>query len=274
MVDAGAAEKYYKVIWNNPDEFKDVIIHLGDFHAFMHPFSNCGKFVTNSGFEEIVYQSRMCSGGGKKPVLSGKSYTVCLRIHEVVAEAISRLFQEQYDAPFISKKLVEESKSDHTTLKNAKGFEEYYAKYAKMQNRFNVGESGVTAKYWMLYVRIIDLIRQLHFAININDYYLRLETWEELMVLSFTMNRQNYAGYGTYYLTQMGSLDSTNPGAHEEIQGKGISVCRNNTGVRQSINGTGEQNFMRNSRTAGNYISFLMCSGCSSVPFLRMQTFF
>ena len=41
--DVGAAEKYYKVIWNNQDEFKDVIIYLGDFHAFMHFFINCGK---------------------------------------------------------------------------------------------------------------------------------------------------------------------------------------------------------------------------------------
>ena len=229
----------------------------------MFSFSNCGKFVTNSGFEEIVYQARMCSVGEIKSVLSGKSYNMCCRIHEVVAEAISRLFQAQYVAPFISKKLVEQSKSDHTTLKDSKRFEENYAKYAEMQKRCNAGEFGVMAKYWMLYVRIIDLIHQLHFAININDYYLRLETWEELMVLSFTMNKQNYARYGTYYLTQMGSLDSTHPGAHEEIQEKGISICRNSTGVRQSIDGTGEQTFLRNSKTAGNYISFLMCSGCS-----------
>ena len=104
--DVGAAEKYYKVIWNNPDGFKDVIIHLGDFHAFMHFFSNCGKFVTNSEFEEIVYQARMYSVGRIKPVLSGKSYSMCWRIHEVVAEAVSRLFQEQYVALFIPEKLV------------------------------------------------------------------------------------------------------------------------------------------------------------------------
>ena len=39
-VNVDVAEKY-KAIWNNPDEFKDVIIHLRDFHAFMHFFSNC-----------------------------------------------------------------------------------------------------------------------------------------------------------------------------------------------------------------------------------------
>ena len=38
----------------------------------------------------------------------------------------------------------------------------------------------------------IDSNHQLHFAININDYYLRLETWEELMMFSFTKNKQNY----------------------------------------------------------------------------------
>ena len=68
-------------------------------------FSKSGKFVTNSGFEEIVYQVRMCSVGRIKPVLSGKSYNMCWIIHEVVAEAISRLFQEQYVALLISEKI-------------------------------------------------------------------------------------------------------------------------------------------------------------------------
>ena len=72
---------------------------------------------------------------------------MCWRIHEVVAEAISRLFQEQYVAPFVSENLVEQSKSDHTTLKNSKEFEEYYAKYVEMQKQCNAREFGVKAKY-------------------------------------------------------------------------------------------------------------------------------
>ena len=40
-VDVGAAEKYYKVLWKNADEFKHVILYLGDFHTLMHSFSNC-----------------------------------------------------------------------------------------------------------------------------------------------------------------------------------------------------------------------------------------
>ena len=37
MVNVDAAEKYYKAICINPDEFKDVALYLGDFHI-------CGKF--------------------------------------------------------------------------------------------------------------------------------------------------------------------------------------------------------------------------------------
>ena len=70
------------------------------------------------------------------------------------------------------------------------------------------------------------------------------------MILSFTINKQDYTRYGTCYLTQMGSLDSTYPGAHEEIQERGILVCRNNTGIRQLIDGTGKQTFMKIAKTA------------------------
>ena len=121
-------------------------------------------------------------------------------------------------------------------------------------------------------MRITDLIHQLHFAININDYYLRLETWEELIVLSFTMNKQNYVRYGTYYLTQMRSLDSTQPGAHEEIQEKGISVCRNNTGVRKSIDGTGSKLYaeLKDCRKV-YFISYVFWVFLS---YLRIQIFF
>ena len=71
-VNVGAAEKYYKAICINPDDFKDFILYLRDFHDFMH-------FLSNSRFEEILYQARMCSVGAIRPVLSSKSLQDALR---------------------------------------------------------------------------------------------------------------------------------------------------------------------------------------------------
>ena len=52
-VDVGTAEKHFKALWINPDEFKDVIIYLWDFHYFMHFFF--WKFIGNSGFEVTIF---------------------------------------------------------------------------------------------------------------------------------------------------------------------------------------------------------------------------
>ena len=32
MLDVGAAVNAYKLCWNYPERFKNVLIHLGDFH--------------------------------------------------------------------------------------------------------------------------------------------------------------------------------------------------------------------------------------------------
>ena len=66
------------------------------------------------------------------------------------------------------------------------------------------------------------------------------------------MNKQNYARYGTYYLTQIESLDRSYLRTHEEIQEKGNSVCRNNIGIRQLVEIAGQQVFMKNLKNAAN----------------------
>ena len=51
---------------------------------------------------------------------------------------------------------------------------------------------------------------------------LRLTSWEELLKLSFAMNKQNYSRYGIYYIRQLRSLDSAHPGARKGIEEKGF----------------------------------------------------
>ena len=65
------------------------------------------------------------------------------------------------------------------------------------------------------------------------------------------MNKQNYARYGTYYCCSPMALDDTHLGAKDELLKKGLSVCRNYTGIWQSIDAAGEQTFMKNSETLG-----------------------
>ena len=56
-LDVGAAIKAFHVIWNKPDEWSDIIIHLGDFHAMMAFFLVIGRFIESSGFEDVLFQA-------------------------------------------------------------------------------------------------------------------------------------------------------------------------------------------------------------------------
>ena len=45
-LDVGAAIKAYHAIWNNPQAWADIIIHLGDFDAMMAFFGVIGCFFS------------------------------------------------------------------------------------------------------------------------------------------------------------------------------------------------------------------------------------
>ena len=74
-LDVGAAIKAFHVVWNDKDR-SNIIIHLGDFHVFMAFFGSMGKFMTGSGFEEIIYHASLCISGSMNGMLSGKHYNM------------------------------------------------------------------------------------------------------------------------------------------------------------------------------------------------------
>ena len=76
-------------------------------------------------------------------------------------------------------------------------------------------------------------------------------------MLCFPTNKRNYARYGSYYVRVLEHLETTHPGAIEEISQKGLSVRRNSSGIGQSIDGAGEQTFMRSVKTTGGIGCFM-----------------
>ena len=81
------------------------------------------------------------------------------------------------------------------------------------------------------------------------------------MILNFTMSKQDHAQYGTYYLTQMESLDST----HEKIQESTKKVCDS------QLMEPGNKHLWRAQRLQEIICHFLSVLGRL---FLRRQTFF
>ena len=95
-LDVGAAINAFKLLWKYSQQFSNVIIHLGDFHTMKENFKIMGLLLQCSGFEEIVYQARMCTSGSLSGVMTGGHYNRAWRIHEVMFEAFERVLYKRF----------------------------------------------------------------------------------------------------------------------------------------------------------------------------------
>lgn len=260
-LDAGAAIKAFHVIWNRPSFWSDIIIHLGDFHAMMAFFAVIGRIISNSGFEEVLFQAGHCNSGSINGVITGKHYNRCWLVHESFSEALERLFLIRFLTTIPDTVVTFAQSSSSSAMiqeiladENASSYIQSYETYKK---RCLKGDFGKTPQFWMMYMNLIDRQRKLHYAIKNNDFSLRLLVWKESLPLCFATNRVHYARYGTYYLKSIECLESTHPGAKEEIEKVGLSVRRNTLGIGQAVDLAGEQTYMRNAKTAGMQRKFV-----------------
>ena len=253
--DAGAAAKFFHILWNYPAEFKNVSIHLGDLHGFMEFFRVIGKIVQGSGFEKIVYQANLCTSLSLQGVLNGKQYNRSWLINECFSKVIERLFCQAYVSESIdSLSVAEESlqnRADCEAYLIGESFINYEQKYEEQKQLRLDGQYGNTPQLWMKYLQLVDRQHLLHYAINMNNFEERLQCWKDSIALYFSCNNQNYSRYGACYCIQLENLEITHPGAKEELKAKGLSVFQNAVNIGQSIDGAGEQTFMKSSKTTG-----------------------
>ena len=94
--DIGAAVDAYKVLWNQPEGFENIIIHSGNFHKMKEIFAVMGKLISGSGFEEIIFQSGLCSSGSLNGVVSDSHYNRCWTVHSHLAEALEQLLLKKF----------------------------------------------------------------------------------------------------------------------------------------------------------------------------------
>ena len=91
-------------------------------------------------------------------------------------------------------------------------------KYNQIKEKGLNGELGKTPQFWLKYMEMVSKLHLFHFAINTNNYSLKVASWDYFLPLCFTANKIHYARYGTFYIQQLKNLDSTHPEAVQEIE--------------------------------------------------------
>ena len=177
---------------------------MGDFHAMNAYFGAIGTFVSGSGFKDILFQAGLCSAGSLDGVLSGKHYNCCWLLHESFSEALIRLFQEQY-VPEIPDSLINFAKHPPGTVDieelladpSIKAYLKYYVQQVK---KCLNGEFGKTPQFRAMYMIMVDRQQKLHYAINTNNYNLRLLIWKESLPMWFATDKNIMLAMGLFML--------------------------------------------------------------------------
>ena len=202
-----------------------------------------------------MFQAGVCSSGSITGVISGKHYNRCWLVHEAFAEALERLFFDRFlqDMPDSMKEYSKRPREviGVPTVIYEDDVKEYLSRYQSTKCRCLNGDFGRTPQYWTEYMKLVDRQQMLHYSLNCNDYDLRMISWNASLPLCFATNHVHYSRYGKYYLQFLEHIDSTHPGAKDEIKGVGLLIRRNKLGIGQSIDLAGEQSYMRSAKTTG-----------------------
>ena len=101
---------------------------------------------------------------------------------------------------------------------------QHLEKYESFFQSILAGDRGPTAQFWVMYVYLINrLHRELQRCIKTNDVNSYIEVLPRVLEVFFSLNRPNYARWGTLFLNKMVSAD---PRVMEILQQGAFSVRR------------------------------------------------
>lgn len=213
-------------------KFDNLFIQLGSFHIELSLFKAIGKFIDDSGGPYILRESSALAEGSLDAFLSGKHYNRCKRIHPIFAAALRKLHFEEF-LKTLDHTFIEEYKIIFSTLKPistladiSMEIQELFERYELFCKKTTDGEHGATAKYWMIYIKLIDLYHHFVRSIRTEDYKLFIYLLPEITNLFFIFNHQNYARWLTRYHDNLMKMEETHPGISEYFESGIISIRR------------------------------------------------
>ena len=201
--DLGVCMKALPLIWKSPEQYKDHIVLIGQFHTGMNYIGMlCDHKMLGTGYAEILIEAGLVTSGCLKGVLSGKAYAKSLLCLKTVSEAMEGLLMKQFqeeeeisvDDPAALINLVracdreslDAALKDPSSLKIIRRCRQYEEKVQR-------GHLGKTAVLWLSFIQHCRLIFMLLISVKVNNVQLFHKCMGEMAALFFAYGGQNYA---------------------------------------------------------------------------------
>ena len=171
-------------------------------YVFSFYFQVLGTLVRDSGFEDVIFSSNICSSGSLQGVLAGSHYNRAWFVHEIFAEALERLLLTRFlveEKPYIPASVRHgDFQPERLDKKSLESLDAFFAKYTKYRSDVSNGKIGKTAQFWTMYLDIMRYQTMAHTAVQENDLKSLMFCWQQFLPLYFALNKLHYARYEVF----------------------------------------------------------------------------
>ena len=195
-VDEALFQRLVPLKWAHSDLQEWLVVRLGGFHTALNFLGVIGRHVECSGLLEVWVESGLFGSKTAERVLStGRPYNKAVRGHKLTRQALwdfllpmmlqfmrekDKELQEEIETA------VETGAHDHlNVLLNTPAFRE-------LRQQFHDAE-GPTRRFWMDYMKMVELLLRFLRAQRTGDWGLHLESFREMLPFFFIHGHQNYA---------------------------------------------------------------------------------
>lgn len=230
--DLGIAKIAYQIQSTERPTFDKVFIHIGSFHLIMAYFKACGKFIENCGITNILVNANVLAQGSVNSFIAGKHYNRCRRLYPLISLALNILhfkrFAEEEDitlsdhiSDYLS--LFIESKSAEPRI-NDEDLLDLYTTYNEFRERTLEGQHGKTAKFYMIFINLIDHYLILNYSIRTGNFDVYKNILPAITNMFFIFNQQNYSRYSVLYHNKLMAVEE--PSLLSNLQSGSFGVKR------------------------------------------------
>ena len=219
-----------------------------------------GSLVTGSGFEDIIFQSGVCTSGSLHGVLAGSHCNHGWTVHNAFSEALERLLLQRFmyeksaTMPDCFYELIDLDAEKLQSLEDDSSIS-FVLEYQRYRVSVRNGSAGKTAQFWMIYLHLMQAQRMAHVGVQENNVDMIINAWLLMLPMYFAQKKINYARYGSYYVYMLTNMEHLYPGLRAIIDENRLSVQAQDTcPLRTSIDQRGEQTINRDAKTSAKFI--------------------
>ncbi|KAJ8668266.1 hypothetical protein QAD02_009929 [Eretmocerus hayati] len=224
-------------------KFEKLILFMGNLHLIKVAMACAGKYLKNSGIENILIEANIFGVGVTEQILAGSDYAKSLEGLNAIYEPMRRLQLQEF---FTEERLIRYENQIVTILTLQESFEtndigECQLLYTQlketcssMMNEFKAHilkrcEESELYHFWNNGLTLISLIRDLVHADRTGNFPLRLQTLVKLQPIFHIMDRTNYSRWCAIYVEDMLRLEKEAPEVFREFMKGRFVVKRSDT---------------------------------------------